>query len=353
MARTTKQRWNLIIKLAFALTFVVVVGDQILREKDLSLMWSNFLAHWSRGHVWMIGIAILLMPVNWLLETAKWRLLMRPSYRVAWWQGIRAIAGGIALSLFTPNRIGEYGGRILFVPARYNWRAIVASLTGSFSQNLVHWSCGLLAGWYLLSRSVELPVALGRGIEILAPVMCILLLVVYAHIPRIGAAVKGYTRPRWLRRFWESGGHLERISREELWLAGLFSLCRYLIFSTQFVLLLVYFGVAVPLDWLIAGVALMYLMQTSVPLPPFVDLLARSEVAILLWSAYAVNELTVLAASFFIWIINLLIPAFLGLFAISTVNVLQTLGYEQTKDPVSNDRGHRSSADGVSAGEPR
>ncbi|MDX1406684.1 MAG: lysylphosphatidylglycerol synthase domain-containing protein, partial [Saprospiraceae bacterium] len=169
---STKSRWNLLIKLAFGLTFVVVVGYQILHEKDLATMWTSFRAQWSAGQVWLLAVAVGLMPVNWILETAKWRLLMRPSYRVGWKHGLQAIVSGVALSLFTPNRIGEYGGRLLFVPARYNWRAIVASLTGSFSQNLVHVTAGLLAGWFLLSRSVDLPLIIGRGMEFLAPVFC-------------------------------------------------------------------------------------------------------------------------------------------------------------------------------------
>ena len=58
------------------------------------------------------------------------------------------------------------------------------------------------------------------------------------------------------------------------------------------------------------------------------DVVARSELAIILWGVFEVSELAVFAASFFIWTLNLLIPAFIGLIAIGSVNVLQALGYE-------------------------
>ena len=91
----------------------------------------------------------------------------------------------------------------------------------------------------------------------------------------------------------------------------------------------------------------MYLMQTSIPLPPFVDVMVRSELVILLWTGFAVNELSVFAASFFIWIINLLIPAFFGLMAISTVNVLQSLGYETKSSQSDTDGAVDHSADRI------
>ena len=70
----------------------------------------------------------------------------------------------------------------------------------------------------------------------------------------------------------------------------------------------------------------------------------------MLWSGFAVNELSVLAASFFLWIINLLIPAFFGLIAISSVNVLKSLGYESQATVQDPDRSSDRAAGRVAAG---
>ena len=100
---------------------------------------------------------------------------------------------------------------------------------------------------------------------------------------------------------------------------------RYLIFSLQYVLLLVFFDVEVPLLWLAGGVAVIYLMHTSIPLPPVVDLIARNELGILLWTGLGVNELSIVAAGLAIWVLNLALPALFGLLAIASTNVLRTV----------------------------
>lgn len=323
-----RKRLNLIIKLAIALAFVVGVGYQLLHERDIGLIWDNFKSHWTWDNAWLIALALALMPVCWLLESAKWRLLMGPVLNLKLREALRAVLGGISISLFTPNRIGEYGGRILFVPSKYNWWAVMATLVGSFAQNLVNIAIGLVGVMAFLLFMPEVPYAFRTGLGVLVVLALCIAVAVYFYMPSLGQYAVRVKAPKWLRKPWRALGMLSHVHTPHLSGALAYSFLKYVVFCSQFVLLLTYFGVVVPPGWLIAGLAVMYLMQTSIPLPPFVDVMVRSELVILLWAGFAVNELSVFAASFFIWIINLLIPAFFGLMAISTVNVLQSLGYE-------------------------
>jgi len=354
MKRTTRlrKRLNFIIKVVIALVFVGVIGYQLLYEKDTGLMWQSLLDSWSSEHAWMIILAIALMPMCWMLEAKKWKLLMRPALRMSFRRAIGAVLGGVSLSLFTPNRIGEYGGRILFVPAKYNWRAVIATLVGSFAQNLIHITFGLIAVVLFLVFGSVIPHALQTGIGILTALVLIIGVLVYFRIPALSVWVEKLKPPKWLRRPWRALQYLKQITTRDLMIALGFSLAKYAVFSSQFVLLLLYFGVDVPVFWIASGVAVMYLMQTGVPLPPFVDVVVRSELAVLLWASFAVNEFSVLAASFFLWVINLLIPAFFGLIAISTVNVLRSLGYESQSDNVYHVSGSHSAVAGATVRSP-
>jgi hypothetical protein len=96
----------------------------------------------------------------------------------------------------------------------------------------------------------------------------------------------------------------------------------------QYVLLLRYFGAEVSWLWLFTGVGVIFLVQTSLPLPPLMDILTRNEVGIILWTGLGVGEPSIVSAGLTIWILNLAFPAFFGLIAISAVNVLRTFGYE-------------------------
>ena len=341
---------NSIIKITIGVAFAVAVAYRLLVEKDTAALWASFSEQWAAADAWIVVLAVALMPVCWLLETTKWRVLMRPALDLSLLQGLKAVLGGVAVSLFTPNRIGEYGGRILFVPARYNWRAVIATLVGSFAQNLVHISIGLAGVLAFLLFMPDLPYAFRTGLAVLIGLILAAGILIYFNLPTIGAWLERIDPPSWLRKPWRAMHHLQRIDRVDLSEALFYSLAKYVVFSSQFVLLLVYFDVAVPLPWLICGITVMYLAQTSIPLPPFLDVVVRSEVAIMLWSGFAINELSVLAASFFLWIINLLIPAFFGLIAISSVNVLKSLGYESQVASTDHDSSRDNSSGGTAAG---
>jgi len=95
----------------------------------------------------------------------------------------------------------------------------------------------------------------------------------------------------------------------------------------QYFLMLRYFGIAVgPIEGL-TGIATIYLFQTSIPLPPLMGLVARGELAIFIWGNFSANEINILAATFALWIINIIIPALIGTIFIGNINILKSLGY--------------------------
>jgi hypothetical protein len=268
------------------------------------------------------------MPLNWLVEVIKWRILMRPAVDLPWRRAIAGILSGITFSIFTPNRIGEYGGRLLQVDSKYAWQAVMASLTGSFAQNLVHITFGLLAAILLFSSSMELPYITSTGLWVFTACFVMAIWVVYLSLPRLATFFAQKQPPNLLRRPWKALRHVSLTTPAQLRIALGCAMARYLIFSLQYVLLLVYFGVEAPWEWLAGGVAVIYLMHTSIPLPPFVDLMARNEVGILLWAGFGANELSIVSAGLAIWVLNLAVPALFGLLTIATTNVLRSLGYE-------------------------
>ena len=69
-------------------------------------------------------------------------------------------------------------------------------------------------------------------------------------------------------------------------------------------------------------------MQTSIPLPPVVGLLARGPVALKVWSTFHDIPIDILSATFTLFIINLTIPAVIGAGFILQTNVMKSLGYQ-------------------------
>jgi hypothetical protein len=80
---------------------------------------------------------ILLVFVNWGLEARKWQLLMKGIQPMNFITAFKSVLCGVTLSLNTPNRIGEYGGRILFVNDGNRLKAVTLSIAGSISQLII------------------------------------------------------------------------------------------------------------------------------------------------------------------------------------------------------------------------
>lgn len=76
------------------------------------------------------------MLLNWGIEAYKWKFLVQKINPIKLQRTFKAVWTGVTLGLFTPNRVGEFGGRILYVPRKFRIKAVIVSLIGSFSQNI-------------------------------------------------------------------------------------------------------------------------------------------------------------------------------------------------------------------------
>lgn len=265
----------------------------------------------------VILVVFCLMPVNWILETLKWRQFIGCHVKVPFRHLLRAVLGGVALSLFTPNRIGEYGGRIIYLPYEIRWPVAISTMMGSVIQNLVAVSAGFISLSFLLPvPDIWRYLAFGfAGFSIF----------IFFKIKWI---VRTVCQWRWHSIFGKvlrQLQYMEDYNRHRQWKAAGLALIRYIVYMFQFAFLLYAFEPGTSLLLLIAGVSALYVFHTIVPLPPVADVLARTNVALMLWSGTGMSELSISLASLMVWIINLLIPALIGSIALSTPNPEKSL----------------------------
>jgi hypothetical protein len=78
------------------------------------------------------------------------------------------------------------------------------------------------------------------------------------------------------------------------------------------VLLLYYFNIDIGLFAAISSVVLIFLFQSSIPLPPMIGLAARTQLAIFVLSKYDENYTSILSVPVLLWAINLLLPSLSG-----------------------------------------
>jgi hypothetical protein len=240
-------------------------------------------------------------------------------------QSLRAVLAGVAASMLLPNRSGDYLGRWLLAPDSHKTKILLATVAGNYCQFLVLLGMGIpsllwlgryTSAWPLAKTDVLLGITLG--------LFLLLLLLGIVGIPRLlhHYAKRTQSTPwkgilKYLQLSLNQAVELMQEYRTGTFWAGLgFAALRYWLYGVQYYAILHFYGIQLPWDAALAGVGTIYLMQTAIPLPPVVGLLARGEIALLVWGIWNANALSILAASYTLFVLNLVLPALLGLFFI-------------------------------------
>ena len=311
-----------LLKLLLLALVGYVLYDQIVLNKDMATIKYQ-LQKGLEGSNWVYLVGcVLLMPINWLIESVKWRMLILPWKNLTKIDAMKAIYAGISVGLVTPARIGEYGGRLLLIDGEDRIKSIPATLISSIAQNISNIIGGYIGAlifcycYFSFNRFVYI---VG---SILGLLVIIMLCALFFNISKL--KLDGLNR-WWLGKLLNKQAHIiSQYDRPILKRVLTLSYLRYLIYCTQYVLILDFLGLELSLLAAFSGVAVIYLFQSGIPLPPILSVIARGELAIVIWSLFTANVGGILVATFGLWVINLVFPALLGLLIILNVNFLKS-----------------------------
>ena len=312
--------------------FIVIyfIYKQVIGKGDVTELYNAFVLQFSQSSkFWFIG-CLFLMPVNWLLETRKWQLLVKSFYNLNFKEAFKGILSGLSLGIITPQRIGEYGGRILVLPSKFNWEGVSSTFLCSIAQNMVNVALGLVgAVIFLQSNVLEFDQRYLIFIALAGFILLVLLYFLGTNLRKVKNVLADLGLKKMLKPILDRLRYLKAIPIQTKIAVINLSLMRYVIYVLQYVMILFFFGIDI--DWVtgITGVSLIYLLQTGIPLPPLLGIAARGEIALFIWGQFDNNSLGILSASYLLWIINLIIPSLLGLFFVLKTNILGSLGYEK------------------------
>lgn len=302
---------------------------QVSRQPDLARSWNDVLDTWRSDEAWKWILALLLVPANWLLEAVKWKELIQPLQEIPIRRAFRAILAGVAFAVNTPNRIGEYGGRVLYIENGKRWKAVVLTLVGSYAQLLVTLLIGTMGCWWIVFHAAELNVATQfmsklegvRWMSIILTTISAVFLLGYFRLSWLVRLLNWMPSLDKLARFFESVGALP--VRILLRVLG-WSLLRYVVFVIQYILLLQSFDVVT--GWITAWwlISVLYLCLAVVPTIALAELGIRGALALFLFGLVSGNTLGILTASFSIWFINLVLPAIAGSMMMIGIRIYKT-----------------------------
>ncbi len=265
---------------------------------------------------WKFWMVIFLALINWGLEARKWQVLVKPIQQMSFWRAYKSVLSGLALSLNTPNRMGEYGGRILYVKEGSRIRGISLSIAGSISQLIITLILGCAGLLYMLyfqktptGSLMGLSVFWIRVLLFISSLITVLLILFFF---RLSWLIKIIEKIPASKKFIEYINVLEEFTAKLLLRLLSLSFFRYLVFVIQYILLLQVLQVQifwVECFWIIS---ILFLVLAIVPSFAIADLGIRGKFSTELFGIYSVNTVGILGTTFGIWFINLFIPAMAG-----------------------------------------
>ena len=317
---------NILLRIAIVVLVYAYIYYQVFNKRDIHVtigllddMMENrmFLPFFISASVMMLG--------NLFLEAKKWQFLISLKEKVSMITSFKAVFTGLSVSVFTPNRVGEFLGRIFFLKKTQPIEGIFMTVVGSISQLLVTIVVGSLGLAFFLPfyySAPDIPSKLLMGVVyVLGFLANIIFLGLYLNISFISTLAKRTFRPEW--KHWNH--YIEIFSAyktsELVKVLGL-SLLRYLVFSTQFYLFLHAFDVPMSLGEALKLIPVIYLVTTSIPTIALSELGVRGSVSVFFIGVFMAGhfvgvgdlQLRVFAASTCIWLINIALPALIGTF---------------------------------------
>ncbi len=277
---------------------------------------------------WKFWLIILLGLANWGLEARKWQVLLKPIQKMSFFRAYKSVLGGLALSVNTPNRVGEYGGRILYVKDGSRIKAISLSIAGSISQLIVTLVLGCCGLAYLLFFQKEksgpvmgLSIFWIETLLFISSMVCVILILFFFQLSWL---IKLVEKIPAAGKFVKYINVLDEFTAKILLRLLSISFFRYLVFVIQYILMLQVLRVEI--FWIDAFwvISILFLVLAIVPSLAIADLGIRGKFSTDLFSIYSGNTIGILGTTFGIWIINLFIPALAGSLFILGIKIFKT-----------------------------
>jgi uncharacterized membrane protein YbhN (UPF0104 family) len=289
-----------------------VIYRQLLNPQDTQDLGDKLLGEFRGSNGYLLLFVLLLVPVNWGIESLKWVRLVERIQPLPFYRAMVAVLVGTGLGLFTPNRTGEFLGRVLFIDPGKRIRAAFATGLGSLAQFVVTLVLGTLGLGFYLMLGLNPPlngVFINRVLMVLAFSAGAIALLAYLYPGILKRAVELVPVLSSWRKHAEI---LVAYERKELLIVLGLSVLRYSVFALQFILVLKAFSNEPDLVVTVITTCVMYLITTLVPTVVLTELGVRGAAATSLFVPLGVVASDVLLATFAIWCFNLLLPALLG-----------------------------------------
>lgn len=287
-----KQFVVFLIKLLIVLGAFYFIYNQLAHNDQLD--WEKFIALLKEKQS-VLGILFLFSfsVANRYLEILKWQNLVSFLKPISVGESAKQVLSALTAGIFTPNGLGEYAGKALYFDKKKTKKIIFLNLICNGIQMVLTILFGTVGLWILGYHFWAFMILITIiGFWILALLMK-------------SIKIKGYSIEKLMYKINEIP---KTIHRKNMVLA----IARYLVFSHQYYFLFLAFDVDLPYLTMMASIATVYFLASSLPSFQFLDFAVKGSVAIFFFGKLGVNEWIVVFISTLMWFLNVVLPVVIG-----------------------------------------
>lgn len=281
-----------VLKLAVVLLSFYFIYSELKNNDKLD--WTKFFVLLKEKQS-VLGILFLLSlsVANRYLEILKWQNLVSFIKPISVGESTKQVLGALTAGIFTPNGLGEYAGKALYFDQKKTKKVIFLNLICNGIQMILTVVFGTI-GLFIIGY--------GKWALALIGICCFLLLGSFLSKK---IKVKGYSIEKLVHKINEIPKTIHRKN-------SLLAIGRYLVFSHQYYFLFLAFGVDLPYLTMMATIATVYFLASSLPSFQFLDFAVKGSVAVFFFGKLGVNEWIVVFISTLMWFLNVVLPVVIG-----------------------------------------
>ncbi len=287
-----KQFGVFIIKLLIVLGAFYFIYDKLASDKSLD--WEKFWELANEKFTFSVIFGLLLMSfANRFFEILKWKNLVSTIHTISVGEATKQVLGALAAGIFTPNGIGEYAGKALYFNKNQTKKVVFLNLVCNGIQMILTIIFGTV-GLFILGYWQWGFIIIGLSI------FFFLFSILSKNI-----TIKGYSIEKLMNKINEIPKHVHNRN-------NLLALCRYLTFSHQYYFLFLVFGVDLPYATMMATIAVVYFLASSLPSFQFLDFAVKGSVAVFFFGKLGINDWIVVFVATLMWFLNVVLPVVMG-----------------------------------------
>jgi hypothetical protein len=313
--------WSLKLFISTAAIWYIVskLQNSVVGLELQAFSFSSF----SKIHLTALGsLVLVVMAVNWGIEVLKWKWLVETQFSIRWTTAVKGVLSGVTVGVFSPNRIGEFIGRILALSPERRVKASLLAFVNGLSQTMATVTFGVGGMIFLLSRIGEQALGILPTLIFQVVLFLFFLTTLFLYL-RIELFSTILLKIKFLKKYKRHLDVFSEIPSAMLHQLYLLSLFRFSTFLAQY--LIVFYLLLESTDWwAIGGASALTLFSTTlVPFLPVPEILLRESMALSYFQLFDVDLAMVTYAVLFVWTINVAIPALIGACVLFTYRIFK------------------------------